>query len=161
MFILLQISVIIRMKELTIIFLSTWKFAATFPLAIYAMKMSSTETLLYTNVGGIIGAVVFVFFSDLLIQAFNNYWPESLKIKRKTRAIFTKRNRLLVKIRAKYGLYGIVILSPVLLSIPLGSFLTVKYYGTNKTNIIWLITGQIFWSLVYTWFYIQIKTAVT
>ena len=149
------------MKELTIIFFSTWKFAATFPLAIYAMKMSFKETLLYTNVGGIIGAVVFVFFSDFLIKAFNNYWPESLKIKRKTRAVFTKRNRLLVKIKSKYGLYGIVILSPVLLSIPLGSFLTVKYYGTQKANIIWLIAGQIFWSLVYTWFYTQIKTAVT
>jgi ABC-type antimicrobial peptide transport system permease subunit len=149
------------MKELTIIFLCTWKFAATFPLAVYVMKMSFTETLLYTNIGGIIGAVVFVFFSDLLLKAYARYWPERLKFKKKTRAVFTRRNRRLVKMRVKYGLFGIVILSPLLLSIPLGSFLTVKYYGTHKANIIWLVAGQVFWSVVYTLFYTQVKVAVT
>jgi hypothetical protein len=149
------------MKELTIIFLCTFKFAATFPLAICAMRMSLTETLLYTNIGGILGAVAFVFFSDLLIRAYDNYWPENLKIKKKSKKIFTKRNRLLVRIKVKYGLYGIVILSPLILSIPVGSFLMVKYYGTHKSNIIWLITGQVFWSLVYTWFYTYVKVAVT
>ena len=148
------------MKELTIILLCTFKFAATFPVAIYAMKMSFTETLLYTNIGGILGALVFVFFSDLLIKAFNAYWPESLKLKKKKRKIFTKRNRRLVSIKVKYGLYGIVILSPVLLSIPVGSFLTVKYYGTHKSNIILLIAGQIFWSVAYTIFYTQLRLAV-
>ena len=149
------------MKELTIIFLCTWKFAATFPLAIYAMKMSFTETLLFTNIGGIIGAVVFVFFSDLLIKAYKNFWPEKLKFKKNKKVVFTKRNRRLVKIKVKYGLYGIVILSPLLLSIPVGAFLTVKYYRTHKSNILWLIAGQIFWSLVYTLFYTQIKVAVS
>jgi hypothetical protein len=145
------------MKELTIIFLCTWKFAATFPLAIYIMKMSFTETLFYTNIGGIIGAVVFVFFSDLLIKAYARYWPERLKFNKKARIIFTRRNRRIVRMKVKYGLFGIVFLSPVILSIPLGSFLTVKYYGTRKTNIIWLIAGQILWSVVYTVFYTQIK----
>ena len=149
------------MKELTIIFLCTWKFAATFPLAIYAMKMSFTETLLFTNIGGIIGAVVFVFFSDLLIKAYKDFWPEKLKFKKNKKVVFTKRNRRLVKIKVKYGLYGIVILSPLLLSIPVGAFLTVKYYGTHKSNILWLIAGQIFWSLVYTLFYTQVRAAVS
>ena len=149
------------MKELTIIFLCTWKFAAAFPLAIYAMKMSFTETLLFTNIGGIIGAVVFVFFSDLLIKAYKNFWPEKLKFKKNKKVVFTKRNRRLVKIKVKYGLYGIVILSPLLLSIPVGAFLTVKYYGTHKSNILWLIAGQIFWSLVYTLFYTQVRAAVS
>ncbi len=149
------------MKELTIIFLCTWKFAATFPLAIYAMKMSFAKTLFYTNIGGIVGAVVFVFFSDLLIKAYTRYWPASWKFKKKVRTVFTKRNRRLVKIKTKYGLFGIVILSPLILSIPVGSFLMVKYYGTHKSNILWLIAGQIFWSVVYTWFYTQVKLAIT
>ncbi|MBN2215591.1 MAG: hypothetical protein JW723_15270 [Bacteroidales bacterium] len=149
------------MKELTIVFFCTWKFAATFPVAIYIMKMSFTETILYTNIGGIIGAVVFVFFSDLLIKAYDRFWPEKFKLKKKKKAVFTKRNRLLVRIKTRFGLYGIVILSPLILSIPVGSFLMVKYYGKHRSNIIWLITGQIFWSLVYTWFYTQIRVAVT
>jgi len=146
------------MKELTIIFFSSWKFAATFPLAIYAMKMSTTETLVYTNAGGIIGVLVFVFFSDMLLKAYNRYWPASLKFKKKTRVVFTKRNRRLVSIKKKYGLSGIVILSPLILSIPIGAFLTVKYYGKKKANILWLIAGQIFWSAIYTLFYTRIRT---
>ena len=149
------------MKGLTIIFFCTWKFAATFPIAIYIMKMSFTETLIYTNIGGILGTFTFIYFSDSLIKIWNKYWPEKLKLKRKTRKIFTQRNRRLVKIKLKYGLFGIAMLSPVILSIPVGSFLTVKYYGIKKTNIIWLIAGQVFWSLVYTFFYTQIKTIIT
>ena len=66
-----------------------------------------------------------------------------------------------MKIKIKYGLFGIVVLSPVLLSIPLGSFLTVKYYGIKKTNVLWLIAGQVLWSFAFTFFYTQVKAIVT
>jgi hypothetical protein len=145
------------MKELTITLLCTWKFAATFPVAIYAMRMSFTETIIYTNIGGILGVLTFVYLSDFLIKIWNKYWPEKLRLYRKTKKNFTTRNRRLVKIKVKYGLFGIVILSPLILSIPVGSFLVVKYYGFKISNIIWLITGQVLWSVVYTFFYFHAK----
>ena len=148
------------MKEITIIFFCSWKFAATFPLAIYVMRMSFTETLIYTNIGGILGTLASVYFSGFLIKLWNTYWPEKLKFHHQKRKLFTRRNRWFVKIKLKYGLFGIVVLSPVLLSIPLGSFLAVKYYGLKNKNILWLITGQIFWSLVYTLFYTQVEAAL-
>lgn len=146
------------MKELTVIFFCTWKFAATFPVAIYAMEMSITETLIYTNTGGILGIFIFTFFSDFLIKIWDKYWPEKLKLNRKTGKIFTKRNRWYVKIKLRYGLLGLVILTPVILSIPIGSFLIVKYYGIKKINIIYMIAGIIFWSFAYTSFYTQFRT---
>ena len=149
------------MKELTIIFFCSWKFAATFPIAIYAMRMTFAETLLYTNIGGILGAVVFLYFSNLLLRIWNKYWPEYLKFHRKERKIFTNRNRRFVRIKMKYGLTGIVILSPVILSIPLGAFLTAKYYGVRVKNLVWLIIGQILWSLIFTLFYTQVKAVLT
>ena len=145
------------MKELTIIFFCSWKFAATFPVAIYAMKMSFTETLIYTNIGGIAGTIISMVFSGFIIKMWNAFYPEKLKLRRKTRKIFTQRNRRFIMIKQKYGLSGIVVLSPVLLSIPLGSFLTVKYYGMKVKNMMWLIAGQVFWSFIYTAFYTQIK----
>jgi hypothetical protein len=148
------------MKALTIILFCTWKFAAMFPVAIYVMGMSFTETLIYTNIGGVLGTLIFVYFSHLLIQIWNKYWPEKLTLRRKTRKFFTKRNRRFVKIKSNYGLIGIVLLSPVILSIPVGSFLTVKYYGNRIKNIIFLIAGQLFWSIVYTIFYTQVKTMI-
>ncbi|MBE0648655.1 MAG: hypothetical protein IH596_12835 [Bacteroidales bacterium] len=149
------------MKELIIIFFSSWKFAATFPVAVYAMGMSFTETLVYTNIGGILGVLVSVYLSRFLIHIWKTYGPEKLKFRRKSRRIFTRRNRRWVKIKSNYGLIGIVLLSPVILSIPVGSFLTVRYYGNRIRNILFLIAGQMFWSVVYTLFYTQVEMMIT
>jgi hypothetical protein len=144
------------MRELTIIFFSSWKFAATFPVAVYAMKMSFAETLLYTNIGGLLGMIISVFLSDVILKLWQQYWPDKLKIN-KNKKIFTPASRRLIRIKKRYGLPGIVTLSPVLLSIPLGAFLTVKYYGINARNLIWLASGQLLWSILYTLFYTQIR----
>jgi hypothetical protein len=145
------------MKELTVIFFCTFKFAATFPVAIYVAKMTPAETLLYTNTGGILGTFVFMYLSGFLIRMWNKYWPQSLRRKKKKKKVFTARNRRLVRIKMKYGLWGIVILSPVLLSIPLGSFLMVKYYGLKMKNLLLLVAGQFSWSLIYILFYYYVK----
>jgi len=145
------------MRQLTIIFFSTWKFAATFPLAIYVMKMSVTETLIYTNIGGILGTFVFIYFSHFLIKLCDYLLYQKFNLHKKSKRIFTKANRLFVKIKSKYGLLGIAGLSPVILSIPIGSFLAVKYYGIKKINILKLITGQVIWSLLYCLFYFKLK----
>lgn len=145
------------MKELTILFFSTWKFAATFPVAVLIMHMSFFKTILLTNIGGVAGALVFSFFSKWLIRMFNRYWPDKWRFYKKSRKVFKKNNRRLVKIKSKYGLPGIVILSPSVLSIPVGAFLVAKYYGRKKSNVLWLIVGQILWSFIFTWFYAQIS----
>lgn len=145
------------MKELTIIFFCTFKFAATFPVAIYLVKMTPVETLLYTNTGGILGTFIFMYFSEFLIRMWNKYWPQRLKRNKWKKKVFTARNRRIVRIKMKYGLSGIVILTPVLLSIPLGSFLIVKYYGLKMKNMLWLLAGQVAWSVIYIVFYYYVK----
>lgn len=146
------------MKELTIIFFSTFKFAATFPVAIYLVKMTPLETLLYTNIGGLAGTFAFMYLSEFLIRMWNKYWPQSLKRKKKKKKVFTAGNRRIVRIKNKFGLWGIVILNPVILSIPIGSFLMVKYFGLKLKNMVWLLAGQVTWSVVYVVFYYYIKT---
>jgi hypothetical protein len=145
------------MKELTIIFFSSFKFAATFPAAVYLAKMTPVQTLIYTNAGGFAGTFIFMYMSEFLIRMWNKFRPQSLKRKRKQRKVFTARNRRIVRIKVKYGLWGVVILNPVLLSIPLGSFLMVKYYGLKMKNMLWLLAGQVAWSLVYVLFLYYIK----
>lgn len=145
------------MRELTIIFFCTWKFAATFPVAIYVMNMSAGETLLYTNIGGILGVFIFMSFSAFLIRTWDRY---RLHFQKKKRLVFTPANRRFIKIKRKYGLWGIVILSPVILSIPVGAFLAAKYYGVRLKVMFWLVTGQFFWSVVFTLFYTHIKIAL-
>lgn len=148
------------MKELVVILSSTWKFAATFPLAIYLFNMSFFETILYTNIGGLLGIIVFTLISKGIIKVLAIFWPVNLRNKKKSQKIFTKRNRWLVLLKTKYGLPGIVILTPIILSIPVGAFLNTKYYGHKKISYLYLFLSQIGWSFIYTVVFIKIKMVV-
>ena len=146
------------MQELIVIASSTWKFAATFPVAIYLFKMSFFETILYTNIGGVIGIIVFAFFSKGLLKIVDLLWPRKLKDSKRSKKIFTRRNRRLIFLKNKFGLPGIVVLSPVILSIPVGALLVTKYFGRKKRNYLYLLTGQVLWSFIFTIMYFRVKT---
>jgi hypothetical protein len=145
------------MKELIIIISSTWKFAATFPIAVIAFKMSFFETLMYTNIGGFIGIVLFSLVSKGVIHVFDFLLPGSSQRKSKGKKIFTKRNRRIIKIKIYYGLPGIVLLTHILLSIPVGVFLLTKYYGYRMRNYIYLSIAQLAWSVIFTILYTKVN----
>ena len=148
------------MKELVVILSSTWKFAATFPIAVYLFEMSFFETIFYTNLGGLLGIIIFTLISKGIIKILTTFWPVSLRNRKKSRKVFTKQNRWLVLIKTKYGLAGIVILTPVLLSIPVGAFLNTKYYGHKKNSYLYLFLGQVGWSVIYAIVLIKMKMVV-
>lgn len=141
-----------------VILSSTWKFAATFPVAVYVFKMTFLQTIFYTNIGGLLGIIASAILSKGLIKIYIAFWPDKLKWKIKNGKKFSRRNRLLVNLKKKYGLLGIAFLTPVLLSIPLGTFLVAKYYGQSKQSYGYLLFSQLIWSFVYTVFYFEIKT---
>jgi hypothetical protein len=144
-------------EELIVIASSTWKFAATFPVAIYIFKMSFLETILYTNIGGLLGIIVFAFVSKVAIRIINSLWPKKADDSKRHKRIFTKRNRRLIFLKNKVGLPGIIILSPVVLSIPVGVLLVTKYFRHRKINYLYLLAGQFVWSIVYTTIYFKVK----
>jgi len=130
----------------------------TFPLVIMQFEFSFLETILWTNVGGIIGIYFFAFLSDRLIAWWNRNFRRSRKSSdadgEHTKKIFTKRNRRIVTIKQKYGLIGIAVATPFLLSIPVGVFLVVRYYRSSRSKFLYLILSNVFWSLIYSAFYI-------
>ena len=141
---------------LTILF-SSFKFAATFPLVIIQFEFSFLETILWTNVGGTAGIYFFAYLSEKLLawwkrtfrRSYRNIPPDEQKVKK----VFTRRNRRIVRVKQKYGLIGIALITPLLLSIPVGVFLVVRYYRSSKTKFLYLIAANLFWSLIYTGFY--------
>jgi len=52
--------------------------------------------------------------------------------KRRNRKKFTRRNKIVIKFRRNYGMWGIILLTPVLISLPVGAFLLRKYYHETK-----------------------------
>jgi hypothetical protein len=141
---------------LTILF-SSFKFAATFPLVIIQFEFSFAETILWTNLGGIAGIYFFAFLSQKLIswwkQTFRRSNRKMLEDEQQHKKIFTRRNRRIVKTKKKYGLIGIALITPFLLSIPVGVFLVVRYYRTSKYKFLYLVAANVFWSVIYTGFY--------
>lgn len=141
---------------LTILF-SSFKFAATFPLVIIQYDFSFFECILWTNVGGLIGICFFAFLSERLIAWWKRLFRRSnrhiLEDEQQVKKKFTKRNRRIVRVKQKYGLTGIALITPFLLSIPVGVFLVVRYYHTSKSRFLYLIAANLIWSLIYTAFY--------
>ncbi len=144
------------MKEFTVIFFCSWKFALTFPVAVYGMKFSFIKTLLFTNIGGASGVLAFTYLSEFIINLWNKYIKPWFSSSKKDKPTFTKQKRKFIHIKSKYGLPGIIILNPIILSIPISSFLIVKFYGRKLKYVLLLFAGQVVWSIIYTVFYFYI-----
>ena len=139
---------------------STIKFLVA-PALSFGMGLNFIQTWLSTTAGGIVGVLVFFFLSRWLILLYSRffvYYFHRSKVKIYSildlklpkfipPKIFTRRNRLIVKAVRKYGLAGIVICTPVLLSIPLGTFLATRYYTSNRYLVYYLMGSVVFWSL--------------
>ena len=139
------------------VFFSSFKFAATFPLVIIQFEFSFLETVFWTNVGGIAGIYFFAYLSEKLIAWWKRTFRRSnrkiLQDEQQVKKTFTRRNRRIVKTKIKYGLIGIAVITPFLLSIPVGVFLVVRYYRSSRYKFLYLIAANVVWSLIYTGFY--------
>ncbi len=69
-----------------------------------------------------------------LLHGFQS-WKKRRKEKRKHRRKFTRWNKILVKLKRDYGMWGIILLTPVFISLPIGAFLLRKYYSGKKSAL--------------------------
>jgi hypothetical protein len=148
------------LKILIVFLVSSIKFLIA-PALSFGMGLNFIQTLLSTTAGGIVGVFVFFFLSRWILQLYSRYFfyyfhllrmkiygffnitaPKFIPARR-----FTKRNRMIIKIVKKFGLAGLVIATPVLLSIPLGTFIATRYYSSNRFLLVYLSASVLFWSL--------------
>ncbi len=114
--------------------------------AVILFKFNFLKVFIVSVTSGIFGAIVFTHFSSVIL----NWWDRKFgkKNTRRKKNIFNKRNRRIIIIKRKFGLAGIAFITPVLLSIPIGSFLGQRFYR-NKTKVITYISlSVVFWTLV-------------
>ncbi|HPS45578.1 MAG TPA: hypothetical protein PKZ21_00270 [Bacteroidales bacterium] len=159
-------------KSFQILILSALKFLLAPPLS-FKLGFNFLQTVITTTIGGVLGVLFFFFLSELIIRLFKKIWP-SIKlffVNKKNRTIpysikpvkatikkkFSFKNKFIVKTRLKYGLWGIAILTPILLSIPLGTFLANRYYKNKKSVIFSLAISVVCWSIIMSSFYAFIK----
>lgn len=128
----------------SVFLLSSVKLAAGgIPLAI-ALNFSFMETIVITSAGGLIGTLAFVYLSEWLIRAWGIFFPRSKKAR-----VFTKRNRMIVRVKNKFGLMGLSLLTPLFFSIPIGSFLAVRYYRNKGLIVAHMALSILLWSTCF------------
>jgi len=144
------------LKILTVFFLATVKYFYT-PISAFLLGLNLIEAIVFTIAGGWFGFIFFYnlsYFIILSVQFLKPHarrytpipvkhhykrWKLKKESKKKNQKIFSKRNRFIVKTRTTYGKWGIMLLTPVALSIPIGAFLLRKYYSDQPNTLLYAL----------------------
>ena len=102
---------------------------ATIALATYP-QLSVDEIFIASSLGAISCFNIFYFISKKIYFVENK---QSKSTKTKKSKTFKKRNRILIKMKqSKIGFLLVCTLAPLFLSIPIGTVVSVKFFGDNK-----------------------------
>lgn len=111
---------------------------------VFTYAYSFFEAMLLTLGGGMLGVFIFSKFSNLLLKFFLPNKPDKLP---KTQMGW--RRRTLVKVRSRYGLLGIAFLTPIFLTVPIGTFLANSMTKDKRNVLIYMFISFSFWSVIF------------
>lgn len=111
------------------------------PLSAIKYDFNFTQTFLFSVAGGVISICAFSYLSDKIYKLIQKRRKNKIKKRsvKKEFGIITAR---------KYGLIGIAFLTPILFSIPIGTYLALYFFPEKRKTIPILITSVVGWSLV-------------
>jgi len=150
------------LKIIHIVLLASVKYIVTLPYAML-IGLDYKYAVLAVLTGGIGGFLFFYYISKPLNRGLVILWsrfcgaiPYSLrgryrnwcirKSRTRKKRTFTRRNRFIARMKSDYGLWGIIITTPVILTIPLGAFLANKYYAHKRHIVLYMILSIIGWA---------------
>jgi hypothetical protein len=122
-----------------VVFWSSIKYLVGVGLALLYLPVF--QGWLYSTLGGFLGILMFVFVGDRIQNFLISRWPRLFSNSR-----FNKKNRFLVKIRQKGGLLVVSLLTPLILSIPLGCLFSVTFVQNRWKVIAYQSISLLFWS---------------
>ena len=155
----------ILFKYINVIVIASLKFFWATPYA-YLFGLNKVETFVMMEIGGLLGFLFFYSFFSFMLKELKLIWPliyhitprifklrfeqwiDMRRYKRLTANKFTRNNKMIVRIRRNYGMLGIVILTPVILSIPVGAFLGTKYFHHKNNFIPSMLLSIFLWGIV-------------
>lgn len=134
----------LEIGKITLVFLlSTVKFAFGISAAL-ANGFGFWQMLFTTALGGSAGVLLFFLFGKKLFAFLRK--KGIIKTKKKQR-IFSRNKRRLVRIKNTYGITGIALLTPVVLSIPVGCLLVARYFPYQRNALLVLLAAVWFWAV--------------
>ncbi len=135
-----------------IFFLSAVKFVFA-PGAAIASGFSFWQTLIITICGGLFGVFFFYYFGLYLMKRIAKWKRKpSLSDKKSAPQVFNRGSRKLIKVKQNFGLIGLVVLTPVLISIPIGCVVAARFFSQHRLTLPLMATSVVLWAIVITWF---------
>lgn len=119
---------------------------AGIPAAVALFKFSFWKVMLMAVSSAIVGSALFTYMSSTLIKWRHNFRLKHGKIHNKK--IFTKFNRRIIRIKHRFGLIGIAVITPFV-GIPIGAYIAERFYKDKKRVITYLSTASIIWAIIF------------
>jgi uncharacterized membrane protein len=108
-----------------------------------AAELTFFETLIFSFLGMMTTVVIITFLGDSIREKMIAFF-------RRDKALFTPKNRRLVKIWNRYGIIGVAFFTPLFLS-PIGGTIIATSFGGSKGKIIgYMAASALFWGITYT-----------
>jgi hypothetical protein len=133
-----------------LILLSSVKFLFVPFLSVHIHNFNYLTAVLINISGSFIGITFFFktssYFFDLAIKKRQRAIESESTNKKK---VFTRMNRLLVRVKETMGMYGLAFIILPFLSIPISAIVSAKYYHLKKKKmLILLYVSSVVWSFL-------------
>jgi hypothetical protein len=133
-------------KLVSVLLWSAFKYLVGFFIAIGSPPHFGFFETVITNVGGgMLGVIAYLYVWEYWVALWKKWKkPDTIEGVR-----MTKRKRWIVKFIARYEIYGIIILTPLILTPPLGTVLAAMV-EPNKWKIkIYMLIAFLSWTIIF------------
>jgi len=169
-----EMSLAAILKLVQVYLLATVKYFFTFPFALL-IGIDFLPTVITVTIGGISGFYFFYYLSGYMIRTYDLHYPKVTNMMKQLLRIdlfhhvnrnkkapkkIKRKTRLIAKLKQQYGFWGLIITTPVLLSIPFGAFLLKKYYAQKKNIVTYMTISIIGWAMLFSSIFMMLPKSI-
>lgn len=110
-------------------------------------QMAFHETWLASFLGAASASAIFYFGSEAVMRVSNRR-----RAKKRETALaagkepinyhkVTRTKKIIIRVKRRFGFYGITLFAPLLFSVPIGSYVAAKFYGKYQTTFLFMLFG--------------------
>jgi uncharacterized membrane protein len=133
------------LESSTIIVLSLWKTYVGPALAV-GFAMGYIEAVGYTLLGAAITVCATLYFEGVMTQLFNRLRSALASTNQQQQPTFKPSLRRALRFYRRYGFWGLMLLTPVLVGLPVGIWIAVRLGSAKLKVAITVMIMALFWS---------------
>ncbi|MFZ5551488.1 MAG: hypothetical protein ACOZCO_00125 [Bacteroidota bacterium] len=140
---------------ITVFFAASIKFLFAPSIGLHGFEFPLWETILICSAGGVTGVTVFYLFADFLMDRSRKKKQEQEKRMKEAGTFVpakfhSARKRRIIRIKQRFGLFGIAAVTPCIISIPIGSVIAARFYKNKQKTLTALYLSVFVWAVLLT-----------